>query len=50
MGNYGGTFTYGFLAVMGLILLVFAVRYLPETKGKTLEEIEMIWQPRDTIS
>jgi sugar porter (SP) family MFS transporter len=45
MGTYGGTFTYGFLAVMGFILLVFAVRYVPETKGKTLEEIEMIWQP-----
>jgi sugar porter (SP) family MFS transporter len=47
MGEYGGTFTYGFLAVMGLILLVFAIKYLPETKGKTLEEIEWIWQPKE---
>ncbi|MBS3769357.1 MAG: sugar porter family MFS transporter [Bacteroidales bacterium] len=47
MGSYGGTVTYGFLAVMSLILLIVAVRYLPETKGKTLEEIEMIWQPKD---
>jgi hypothetical protein len=46
MGTYGGTFTYGFLAVMGFILLVFAVRYVPETKGKTLEEIELLWKPK----
>ena len=47
MGNYGGTFTYGFLGAMNVILLIFAIRYLPETKGKTLEEIEMIWQPKE---
>lgn len=41
--NIGGTFTYGFLTVMGLVLLLFSIRYIPETKGKTLEEIEMIW-------
>jgi len=45
MAKVGGTFTYGFLAMMCLILLVFALKYLPETKNKTLEEIELIWKP-----
>ncbi len=44
LGLFGGAATYAFLAVMGLIQLVFSIKYLPETKGKTLEEIEMMWQ------
>lgn len=44
LGSLGGTFTYGFLALMCLLLLFFAIRYVPETKGKTLEEIEFGWE------
>lgn len=41
--NLGGTIVYGFLAVMGLIQFIITKMYVPETKGKTLEEIEMMW-------
>ncbi len=40
---YGGTIVYGFLAVMGLIQFILTKKFVPETKGKTLEEIEMMW-------
>lgn len=43
----GGTIVYGFLAVMSIILLVFTIKYVPETKGKTLEEIELLWKERN---
>jgi len=42
----GGSLVYGFLSVMGFILLIFTWFYVPETKGKTLEEIEMMWDAR----
>jgi hypothetical protein len=29
-----------------VILLVFSYRMIPETKGKTLEEIEQIWKKK----
>ncbi len=43
MSEMGGALTFGFLSLMGLILFLFTIKYVPETKGKTLEEIEMIW-------
>lgn len=42
--NLGGTIVYGFLALMGLIQFILTKLYVPETKGKTLEEIEMMWE------
>ena len=35
--------TFGFLAAMSLLQGIFAWRFLPETKGRTLEEIEQYW-------
>lgn len=35
--------TFGILALFALGQLVFAVKYMKETKGKSLEEIEKIW-------
>jgi len=35
---------FGCIAVMAIAQLVFALKYVPETKGKTLEEIEIMWQ------
>jgi SP family xylose:H+ symportor-like MFS transporter len=35
---------YGFLCI---VAVVFVVMYVPETKGRTLEEIEQHWNPDD---
>jgi len=42
--NAGGTVTFGFLALMSLLMMLFTIYYIPETKGKSLEEIEKIWE------
>jgi hypothetical protein len=39
----GKAATFGFLAVMALTQAIFAWFFLPETKGKSLEEIEAFW-------
>ena len=43
LGKIGGSFTFLFLAVMAAIQLYIAWKYIPETKGKSLEQIEKIW-------
>ena len=42
--NAGGGITFGFLAVMAFLMLLFTIRMVPETRGKTLEEIEKQWK------
>ena len=42
--NAGGTITFGFLALMSLLMMLFTIYFIPETKGKSLEEIEKIWE------
>lgn len=39
----GGAATFWIFAANALILLVFTIRMIPETKGRTLEEIERYW-------
>jgi MFS family permease len=39
----GGATTFLFLAAMSLLQWWFTYLYVPETKGKSLEEIEQIW-------
>jgi sugar porter (SP) family MFS transporter len=43
LASLGGTITFLFLAVMSFLQLLFTYLYVPETKGKSLEEIEQIW-------
>lgn len=43
----GKEMTFMFLAVMSLAQAVYAWRCVPETKGKTLEEIETMWQEKE---
>jgi sugar porter (SP) family MFS transporter len=40
----GGAITFLFLALMSFLQWLFTLLYVPETKGKSLEEIEMLWK------
>ena len=40
--NHG--FAYWIYGLMGVLAMVFVWKFVPETKGKTLEEMEKIWQ------
>jgi SP family arabinose:H+ symporter-like MFS transporter len=39
----GGALTFWIFGINALVLLVFTYKWIPETKGKTLEEIEKSW-------
>jgi len=43
VAKMGNAVTFGFLAVMSLAQALFTWKFLPETKGRTLEEIEGFW-------
>jgi SP family xylose:H+ symportor-like MFS transporter len=40
-------FAYWIYGAMGLLAAVFVMRYVPETKGRTLEAIQELWGRRD---
>ncbi|GAB1358841.1 hypothetical protein MASR1M31_06200 [Porphyromonadaceae bacterium] len=42
--NYNHAFAYWVYAVFGVLAALFVWKGLPETKGKTLEEIERVWK------
>ena len=42
--NFGHWFTYGLYGVMCVVAAVFVWRLVPETKGKTLEEMSRLWK------
>ena len=42
----GGATTFLFLAVMSFAQWLFTYIYVPETKGKSLEEIELLWKKK----
>jgi SP family arabinose:H+ symporter-like MFS transporter len=41
--DLGGGLSFAFVALMSFLMLVFAWKGVPETKGKSLEEIEKSW-------
>ncbi|PEZ76310.1 D-xylose transporter XylE [Bacillus sp. AFS017274] len=44
MMEYSGGLTYGFYGLMSVISALFVWKMVPETKGKTLEQLENIWR------
>lgn len=44
MMEYSNGGTYLFYGIMSIISAVFVWKYIPETKGKTLEEMEGLWK------
>lgn len=44
MMEYSGTMTYGFYGLMSILSAIFVWKMIPETKGKTLEELEELWK------
>jgi hypothetical protein len=43
----GKASTFGFLAAMCLVQAMFTFLFVPETKNKRLEEIELYWMTAD---
>ncbi|MBF8963582.1 D-xylose transporter XylE [Pontibacter sp. FD36] len=43
MMEFSGAFTYGFYGVMSVLSLLFVWKMVPETKNKSLEEMETLW-------
>ncbi len=37
-------FAYWVYGIMGVLAVLFMMKFVPETKGKTLEEIEGVWK------
>lgn len=44
MMEHSGAMTYGFYGLMSILSAVFVWKMIPETKGKTLEELEKLWK------
>ena len=44
LASLGGAITFLFLALMAFLQWLFTYIYVPETKGKSLEEIEQYWK------
>lgn len=44
MMEFSGAMTYGFYGVMSILSAIFVWRMIPETKGKTLEDLEKLWK------
>lgn len=43
--QYHHGFTYWLYGAMGVLAALFIWKIVPETKGKTLEEMEALWKP-----
>ena len=44
MENFGHAFTYGLYGVICIIAAIFVWKLVPETKGKTLEDMTKLWK------
>lgn len=50
LASLGGAATFLFLAVMSFTQWLFTYLYVPETKGKSLEEIELLWKKKVEVA
>jgi sugar porter (SP) family MFS transporter len=50
LADWGGATVFYVLAGFGVIALIFTQRLVPETRGKTLEEIEAEWRRRAGVA
>ena len=46
MMEFSGAMTYGFYGLMSVLSLIFVWRFVPETKGRTLEDMEVLWEKK----
>ncbi|PRZ00400.1 SP family xylose:H+ symportor-like MFS transporter [Marinilabilia salmonicolor] len=44
MMEFSGAMTYSVYGIMSILSLIFVWKYVPETKGRTLEDMEAIWE------
>ncbi|MEN8137077.1 MAG: D-xylose transporter XylE [Bacteroidota bacterium] len=44
--NFNHGFAYWVYGAMGVLAAIFVYKFVPETKGKTLEEIEAVWEKK----
>jgi SP family arabinose:H+ symporter-like MFS transporter len=49
IGNIGNAYTFWLYMVIAILAFLFIWKRVPETKGKTLEEIEDTWTEKDSI-
>lgn len=45
--TYNGGFPFWLYGVMGIFTVYFVYRWVPETKGKSLEQLESVWTPSE---
>jgi SP family arabinose:H+ symporter-like MFS transporter len=43
LASIGSAFTFWIYMVMSICAFIFVLKFIPETKGKSLEEIEKYW-------
>jgi len=50
MMEISGGMTYGFYGLMSVLSALFVWKMVPETKGKSLEQLESLWGKKDKKS
>ncbi|BFI99338.1 D-xylose transporter XylE [Priestia megaterium] len=50
MMEYSGGLTYGFYGLMSVLSALFVWKFVPETKGRTLEQMENMWRKKQGAS
>lgn len=50
LDSIGSAYTFWIYMIMAVFAFIFVYRLIPETKGKSLEEIERYWMPKEITS